>query len=753
MQQRLRQMRFRTAVALYLSCVVLFFVPYWGMGQVLAPSCRSTVLGLTQPGAQLDPCGLQKFADYDSEFVPEVYNQIHSPRTGMLVLRNTATEFGRAAKHITGNTPANIYTWLFYQFSSDPVLILMLLTSTLTACAGLFVLFLCREWELLPLAGLGAALLTALSPFVSYWQTYPMHVATVCWSTALLWGIVRVFKHGDVIAAMTLLLGGYSLLLMGYPQAIVYVLWMLIGAVMLAAWPLLITRQYRCALRGVAILGAMALLALVLVAPVYVDVYRSYVQSARVTAPNAYFLQYILRIEYAWVILLYLAAHTVPELYGNATDVTYPFRTDGFALTVATVWIVAIALWRHSMQVWWWALSAGVLVLLSVSPLLFEALMQALPGFTLSQWTPHWNTTLPLTVLYAYGLHALLQTDARPHPRWAAALLALPLGCIGAGLIVAQWYAVAVAPWRLGVLVGQVVLLGLFVYRRQPVWVLTAIIVTVLLGSMPLQTRRAAADVQQNSPLVAALQQHVPAGARYAIVDPGLNYLLTPNINRLYGVASVHTYNNFTPPAYAQVIAALGGKTSFYGKLNTEVAPIYDTTMLWMSNVAVVLARERIDDGNLSPLGMYGPAQLMQVQQRMGPFWHTALTATPYGQDVRIVDYRQRPQYPVTNVQDQNDTITATITPQTRPTLFVHSTMAAAEWQADVYDGRQWLAARTVSVNGVFQGVVIPAGTQTARLRWVSAVQWMWVSHLAWGGIWLWYAVWLVRRYRLRSYK
>lgn len=752
MQHGLLQMRFRTAVALYLGCVVLFFVPYWGMGQVLAPSCRSTVLGMTQPGAQLDPCGLQKFADYDSEFVPEVYNQIHSPHTGILVLRNTATEFGRAAKHITGNTPANIYTWLIYQFSADPVLILMILTSTLTGCAGLFVLFLCREWELLPLAGWGAALLTALSPFVSYWQTYPMHVATICWSTALLWGIVRVFKKGDVVAAMTLLLGGYSLLMMGYPQAIVYVLWMLVGAVVLAGWPLLVTRDYRRWRRGVAILAGMALLALLLVAPVYVDVYRSYLQSARVSAPDTYFLQYILRIEHAWVVLLYVAAHTVPELYGNATDVTYPFRTDGFALTVVTLWIVAIALWRQSAQVWWWALSAGMLVLLSVSPLLFGALMQALPGFTLSQWTPHWNAMLPLTVLYAYGLHAALQDDARPHTRWASALLLLPLGCIGAGLIVAQWYAVAIAPWRLVALIGQVVLVALWLSKRHPAWIVAALVVTVLLSAVPLQTRRAVADVQQSSPLVAALQQYVPTGARYAIVDPGLNYLLTPNINRLYDVASVHTYNNFTPPAYAEVIAALGGKTTFYGKLNTEVAPVYDTTTFWMSNVAVVLARARIDDGNLRPLGMYGPAQFMQVQQRMGPFWHTALEATPHGRDVRISDHRERPRYVVTNVQDQNDTITATITPQTRPTLFVHSTMAAAEWRADVYDGTQWQAAQTVSVNGVFQGVVVPAGAQTVRLRWVSAVQWMWVSHLVWGGIWLWYGVWLVRRYRSRRY-
>ncbi len=136
----------------------------------------------------------------------------------------------------------------------------------------------------------------------------------------------------------------------------------------------------------------------------------------------------------------------------------------------------------------------------------------------------------------------------------------------------------------------------------------------------------------------------------------------------------------------------------------------------------------------------------------MGPFWHTALEATPHGRDVRISDYREHPDYPVTNVQDQNDTITATITPQTRPTLFVHSTMAAAEWRADVYDGTQWLAAQTVSVNGVFLSVVVPAGAQTVRLRWLSAMQWMWVSHLVWGGIWLWYGVWLVRRYRSHRY-
>ena len=59
-----------------------------------------------------------------------------------------------------------------------------------------------------------------------------MHVATVCWSTALLWGIVRLYRRGDVVAWFMLTFAVYILLLMGYPQAIVSVLRMLFAVVL-----------------------------------------------------------------------------------------------------------------------------------------------------------------------------------------------------------------------------------------------------------------------------------------------------------------------------------------------------------------------------------------------------------------------------------------------------------------------------------------------------------------------------------------
>ena len=733
----MQMLRYRTAVWVYLLCIVLYCVPYWGLGQVLAPSCRSTALGVTVPGVQLDPCGMNKFADFDSEFVPEVFNQLQTPHNGLLVIRSEATEFGRAAKHLTGNTPANIYTWLIYRLSGDPVTILTLLTFSLTACTGLFVLLLCREWELLPLAGLGAALLTALSPFVSYWQTYPMHVATVCWSTALLWGVVRLFRRGDVVAWFTLTFAGYSLLLMGYPQAIVYMLWMLFAVVLWQSSALLRGGERRRLGRVLVLLGSAGLLAVVLVAPVYWDVYRSYADSARSGAPDDYYLHYIHRFKYLWVALMYVTAHTVPELYGTPTSVEYPFRTDGFALNVVTLWLVAVALWRAGRQVWGWALAGAVLVLLSVSPTLFGWLMHALPGFMLSQWTPHWNTTLPLSVLYACGIHVLLTQPQRC--RGESILLLLPVGALLAGVVVGNWYDVPLIPWRIGMLAAEVLLLAGWIWRRTPIWLIVAVVSTIVTTAVPMQARRSADEVLQTSPLVAALQAHVPAGARYAVVDPTLNYLLPPNMNRLYDLASVHTYNNFTTPVYAQVLRELGGKTAFYGKLNTEIAPNYDRVVFWMSNIAVVFGQVLLEDANLRSLGMVGPAQLMQVQQRMGPFWHTALPRPSYGNDIRIPDYRGRPAYPVMDYQVADDVVNAHLEAQKTASLLVLSTLYDARWQAAVYDGNSWNDAALVSINGVYVGVRIPAGTTQVRMNFRTAVTWMWVSHLVWAVLWVLY--------------
>ena len=100
----------------------------------------------------------------------------------------------------------------------------------------------------------------------------------------------------------------------------------------------------------------------------------------------------------------------------------------------------------------------------------------------------------------------------------------------------------------------------------------------------------------------------------------------------------------------------------------------------------------------------------MQVQQRMGPFWHTALPGPSYGNDIRITDYRGRPAYPVTEYQVVDDVVDAHLEAKKTPSLLVMSTLYDARWQVAVYDGSSWNDAAMVSINGVSVGVRIPTG-------------------------------------------
>lgn len=739
--------RYRAALWVFFGCFALYTSPFWAGGAVLAPSCRTTLLGITTPGEQFDPCGLQKFADYETEFLPEIANQLRTSHSGLVALRSSANEFDRPAKHITGNTPANITTWVFYRFSADPVVIVTSLTLALAAGTGVFTILLAREWQLAPLAGFAAAVLTSMGAYVSYWQTYPMHVATVCWSTALAWGIVRWYRRGDLVAWVTLLYAIYSIVLMGYPQSVVYVAWVLGAYVVWQQGKRLRAGLVRTSMRDVAALGAAVVGALVLAAPVLVDVAAAYAASARVAAPDEYYLQYILRIKAPWVLVLYAALHTVPELYGTATDVAYPFRFDGFAVSLLPLWLCVVALWYAPRRVWGWALAACVLVVISTAPAVFGWLLHALPGFALSQWTPHWNAQLPVTILVLYGSDSLLARAAdRRRAAWVALLV--PLAAVGAGVVVAGWYTVAIAPERLGWSVLVVGLCALWLWRRRAGWLFAALVVTVAASGYAYQARRDPATVAQQSTLVDTLAPLVHDGARVAVVEPELEYLLAPNANRLYDIATVHTYNNFTPPAYQQAINGLGGKTTFYGKLNTSIAPNYDTPLFWLSNIGVVLSRTPIDHPALRVAARVGPVVVQTVARRMGPVWHLPLSATPHGQDVRLTQIPSQPGLPITGYRDSGDALVVDVTPQPRPSLLLFSVLQRPQWQAIAVGPAGDVSARSVSVNGVYVGVIVPAATTQVRLTYVTPVQWMWVSHTAWALVWLGYAVYAVRRWQ-----
>jgi uncharacterized membrane protein YfhO len=85
--------------------------------------------------------------------------------------------------------------------------------------------------------------------------------------------------------------------------------------------------------------------------------------------------------------------------------------------------------------------------------------------------------------------------------------------------------------------------------------------------------------------------------------------------------------------------------------------------------------------------------------------------------------------------------------------LFLLSPKFHADWKAKVFTAKGWQKAETVSVNGFFQGVLIPQGTQKVLLRFLPWVRFMWIGHVFWGIVILAFVIQSFFRYARKKIK
>ncbi len=735
---------YQRASIIYIACFVMLGSWLWVSGNVLTPVCHAQINGKQYLSPAMIACEQRKLADYEEEFLPEIVNQQTLPHTGFVVSRNELNEFGRQAKHITGNTPANLYTWVLFQLIKDPYQILATQSLSLLCLFGLWVLLICRELAITPTAGLFAALSGVATPFLVYWLTFPMHIATVCWTAALLYGMMHVFRQRDGWGWMVMAFATYGLFLMGYPQTAVYSIWMLAGYAGVVCWPRLRRGAWSDVAREVGFMLSAVLFGALLTIPAYIDLYLRYRDSARFWVKDAFFLQAIQVITSLKVALLYGVSRFVPELYGNPLAGRYPLEFDGASIPLLMGVLLIVAAVHRRRAVGWWLACVGGLWVLTISPMLFTVVLQLFPGFRLSAWTPAWSAVLPMVLVVAYGCDALLSLPVATVRRILGWLILAQLVVVGCGFIVAGWFALPIALWdvaRVGLVVVST--LGLY-WRVTPVMLWGALTLTIAVTAAPLLVVQPRSALITTTPLTQTLQQQVPTGARFAIVSASLEYLLAPNYNAMLGVASVHSYNNFFTPYYQRLINQLGGKITVYGKLNRAIAPNYDDTTFWMSNIAVVLAAQPIDHPNLRFVTQHGDVWVFHVKQRMGQYWRIPVQRVADVSDIHIPDYHLPQSLPITQYQHKGDVVELHYPEAATQSLVILSTLYESGWQAESFDGQTWKKIVPVSVNGAFFGVVVPAESRALTVRYVTYVQYMWISHLIWllsviaVGIWYW---------------
>jgi hypothetical protein len=720
---------YRQAFVVFCLSYLCLLAPYWLWGEQMRSACHATASGVASLTPAQYECDQAKLSDQETEFLPEIATQLQTPHESFVVVRNPWNEFGRPTKHITGNTPANIYTWLIYQFSDDPYVISFIMSVSLTWFAGLFVLLIGREWRLTPFAGCLGAIVMVTMPYIMYWATFPMHIATICWSTGLLYGGIRLIRHNTFTNWVIVTLSMYLLLMLGYPQAVVFALAIVGGYLVIES----IKRQ-RTLIPFVIRMLSAGITALILVAPAYLDLYDIYQRSARASVASDFYLLHIQRID-SWLgTAVYTSANLVPQLFGNPGSRDFVFEYDGAGISPwygLCVLITLVGRWRAS---WWWGIVIVIMIVLTISPSIYLTLVEAIPLLRISQWAPLWSAVLPIVVCVMLAVDTL---STIPPKRlawivslWGIGVIAVVIGATS----VAEALAVTLIPWQVGLIATMCIgMIGLIWLPAQRTWIIVGVtILTIAVYSMPLQRRQPADAVVTTSDLTTAITQHIPPQSRFANLSVELNHLMPPNFNTLHQIASIHTYHNFIGTPYQQALGQLGGKLVTYGRINGTIAPDIDGTMFWMSNIGMVMSHQPLTHPNLTAVATVGDTYLYTTETRMGSSWRMPVVDNN-ANDIRIDDYRSRPSIPIIAHIDHGDRIDITIAPRPYTTLIVISEQFSPAWQAQVFDGQTWQATRTVTVNGAFLGVLVPNNIRTVQLTYTTPVQWMWLSHLVWG--------------------
>lgn len=734
----------RSALLIY---TVLFFAlihPFWLFGEIVAPyQLASEIRG---PDVS-DSTHIQniKFADYWQVFIPEIRDQLQPPRSGWLALWTTHNELGRPIMHDCFSA-AYAPTWLLLKITDSPFWLLTVLSLGTCFLAGLFVLLLCREMLLHPVAGLIAAGSVAASPFMLYWLTFPMFLSVVCWSAGLLYALTRLAKKVDLIGCAVLAFSSYSLLMTAYQQAIVFQAYVLTGYLL---WLVYRRRRSMGTASSARYLGMVALsgvTGILLALPAYVDLADAAANSSRAAPDVSFFLSALPTIDSGTALIRLLSIGTFPELTENPVSPAYPFRYDGLSITPLILFLAFFGLLRSFRETWGWWLAIVLLCAFAFIHPLYAFGVRYM-GFNLSRSTPLGVIILPLTMIAAHGVNAMA---ARFRSRTTAVTLAIfaTVVCLAVAF---GFYWTAGLSIRWSIILATLVvicLLALQVTSFRPAFLTAALAVVGAYISFPLMLRQPAAQTLA-SPVVDKIIAATGSGSRFAIAAPGPG-VLPPNLNDIFDVASIHSYDSLSSRRYQALIRDLGGETETYGRLNTMISPDYGSQAFWMSNIALMISPKTLSHPNLEDIGADAEFHFYRTRNRMGCCVQMALSDQVDADRIEIPDLKAARTTRPSKTRDQGDLLEFQVQRGQR-SILVLSQQYHRHWQALARIASGWVEAPTLPVNGGFQGVVLPAETQTVRLQFLPLVRFAWIAHVFWAFVLLIVAVQAIHRRQGRN--
>jgi hypothetical protein len=350
-------------------------------------------------------------------------------------------------------------------------------------------------------------------------------------------------------------------------------------------------------------------------------------------------------------------------------------------------------------------------------------------------------------MISAYGVNALVKQS--PFRAKAASLAILAtLACLVAASYF-FWSNGLSIRWK--IVLATLVVVGLLTRQVSSFRAASLVAALIALGayiSFPLILRQPSNGVATTH-LIDKVSAAVAPDSRFAMAAPGAPFL-PPNLNGIFDVASIHSYDSISSRRYQALIRELGGENQTYGRLNEMISPDYDSLAFWMSNISLILSPTTLNHPNLENIGDEGALHLFRVISRMGCCIQMALPDQTRSDGIELVDRKQILSDRPSKTVDKGDLLEFEVQGEQNSVL-VLSQQYHRDWQATVRTISGWTTARTVPVNGVFQGVALPAGTQTVRLQFLPFARFAWVAHVFWAMVLLFLAAHAVRSATMRN--
>ncbi|HBE20417.1 MAG TPA: hypothetical protein DEG17_11885 [Cyanobacteria bacterium UBA11149] len=671
----------------------------------------------------------RKFSDQSSVYIPEINQHLNGNHHSWLSIWNPYVQLGRPTFQLSGFGKAYLITNILSIFTKNPFVLYTVLTVVTVSLTGIFLFLFLKALDLHPIACSTAAIGLSLGIFISYWLTFVLFIAPICWFVCLFWLNTEFIKKPSLATATGISFATYSLLMTSYPQVIILYGYLIIPytLIRIVKSGTSVKNQIYTALM---ILG-MALSGILMASPAYADLLINSQRSARLSGvSDDFFLAVLPKIHNLRDLGTFLSSIFDPFWLGNPIQENYSVVFNGLSLNPLyfTLFILSFAdkQWR---KLWPWQLFCILCLIGTIYPPVYLFAVHHL-GFHLSRCQLLGGAIIPSFILAGYAIDYSIKNKA-PKPIYLLAWTLIPLSSLSI-LNFLIWLKVpnslkinyVIASWLV------IVSLSILIVFRKYVLLQGLTLVSVLIYGQSMMLARPIDTIQTSSPLISIIREQTSDGSRFALVGDEMARIIPPNQESLFQVKSINSYDSLSSKNYQEVVqqwSKQGTKTygRYFDRLDSDFNISSDNFRL--SGVSVVISKRELDNKLTIKVGEINDIKIYKTLS--APIMRSQFVNYDLINDKDAalkLCCSESLQVNLDNLVKFDDFFNIKLNPSDRETLLFISQQYHPQWQATSNNH----ALKTVIINGFYQGIIIPPDTNEVELEFYPYVIWSWLPQV-----------------------